>query len=64
MAGQMGTQGAFHILADVNESSHVYHLLRRVGFAIYARQRIWRLDKQASGEEDKVAWRDIAGQVI
>jgi hypothetical protein len=59
MAVQIGAQGAFHILADVSESSHVYHLLRRVGFAIYARQRIWRLDKQGAGEEDKVTWRAI-----
>ena len=59
MAVQIGVQGAFHILADVNESSQVYHIIRRVGFAIYARQRIWRLDQQAAGEEDKVSWRAI-----
>jgi len=59
MAMQIGNQGAFHILADVNESSQVYQIIRRVGFAIYARQRIWQLDKQATGEEDKVPWRAI-----
>ena len=57
MAVQMGSQGAFHILADVDETSQVYHLLRRVGFAIYARQSIWRLDGQALGEADEVNWR-------
>jgi hypothetical protein len=66
MAMQMGNQGAFHILADVDESSQVYHFLRRVGFAIYARQRIWRLDGQAMGEADVVSWlacrpRDMIG---
>ena len=57
MAAQMGERGAFHILAEVDESSPVYQLLRRAGFAIYARQRIWRLDGQAMGEEDAVPWR-------
>jgi len=56
MTLQIGKQGAFHILADVDESSPVYHLLRRVGFAIYARQCIWRLDGQATGETDDVQW--------
>ncbi|OGO66007.1 MAG: hypothetical protein A2030_04620 [Chloroflexi bacterium RBG_19FT_COMBO_50_10] len=56
MAAQMGRQGAFHILADVDESSPVYHLLRLAGFAIYARQRIWRLDGQPIGEEEAVSW--------
>lgn len=66
MAVQIGRQGAFHILADVDESSQMYHLLRRVGFAIYARQRIWRFEGRAAGEADLVTWsacktRDVIG---
>ena len=57
LAVQMGSQGAFHILADVDESHQVFQLLHRVGFAIYARQRIWRLDGQPIGEADPVTWR-------
>jgi hypothetical protein len=57
IAVQIGRQGAFHILADIDESSQVYHLLRRVGFVIYARQRIWRLDGQVTGKADMVPWR-------
>jgi hypothetical protein len=57
MVVQIGRQGVFHILADVDESSQVYHLLRRAGFAIYARQRIWRLDGQVTSEADIVPWR-------
>lgn len=57
IAVEMGKQGAFHILADVDESNPVYPLLHRSGFAIYARQRIWRLDGQAIGETDEVDWR-------
>src|SRR4030042_6811911 len=57
VAVKMGEQGAFHILAEVDESSPVYHLLRRAGFAIYARQRLWRLDGEAVGEGDAVPWK-------
>jgi len=56
MAVQMGEQGAFHILAEVDEASPVYPLLRRAGFAIYARQRIWQLEGQPSGEAEVVNW--------
>jgi hypothetical protein len=57
MALQMGKKGAFHILADVNETSQVFQLLHRAGFAIYARQRIWRLDGQPLGDQEPVPWR-------
>jgi hypothetical protein len=56
MAEQLGRQGVFHILAEIDESSQVYQLLRRVGFAIYARQRIWRLDGMVTGIPDEVSW--------
>jgi hypothetical protein len=49
----------------VDESSQVYPVLRRAGFAIYARQRIWRLDGKAIGDEDRVSWRSSrSGDVI
>jgi hypothetical protein len=57
MAEEMGKKGAFHILADVNESSQVFQLLHRAGFAIYARQRIWRLDGKPLGDQDPVPWK-------
>jgi len=54
---QMGTFGVYHILADVDESNHAFPLLHRAGFAIYARQRIWRLDGGPAGETDDTPWR-------
>lgn len=57
MAMEMGRRGLFHILAEVDETSQVYHFLRRSGFAIYARQRIWRLDGRPSVGEEGVTWR-------
>jgi hypothetical protein len=59
VALQMGNKGAFHILADIDENSQVFQLLHRAGFAIYARQRIWRLDGQPQGDQVPVPWRTI-----
>jgi hypothetical protein len=58
LAVQMGNQGAFHILADVDESNQIFQLLHRAGFAIYARQRIWCLTNQpVSDAANEVPWR-------
>lgn len=39
-----GSQGARHLVAEVDEHLPAFEALRRAGFAVYARQRIWRLD--------------------
>jgi hypothetical protein len=39
-----GERGAQHLIADVDEQNTIFEPIRRAGFAIYARQRIWRLD--------------------
>lgn len=39
-----GGQGARHLVAEVDEDQPAFHALRESGFAVYARQRIWRLD--------------------
>lgn len=57
LAMEMGKRGVFHILAEVDESSLVFPMLRRAGFAIYARQRIWRVDGSAVAETIPVTWR-------
>jgi hypothetical protein len=40
---QAGEWGAFHLLAEVDEDSPVFRLLRQAGFAMYAWQRVWKL---------------------
>ena len=50
-------KGAFHLLADVDEHSPAFEVLRQAGFAIYARQRIWRLEGLPSGESKPFSWR-------
>jgi len=46
---EVGSHGAFHLIAEVNEAEPAFEALRKTGFAIYARQQIWRL----SGEPHK-----------
>ncbi len=46
LSGQAVERGAFRLLADVDERSQAFEALRRAGFAIYARQRIWQLEGQ------------------
>jgi hypothetical protein len=53
---EIGERGAYHILADVEEDDPAFELLRRAGFAIFARQRTWKfadkppVSKPFSGE--------------
>jgi GNAT superfamily N-acetyltransferase len=56
---QAGEWGAFHLLAEVDEDSPAFRLLRQAGFAMYAWQRIWKLP--APDEADKKdIWREAA----
>ena len=55
---QAGEWKAFHVLAEVNESSDVFPALRTAGFSVYAWQRLWdvsHFQKTESGSGSK--WR-------
>lgn len=41
LAEQAGTWGAFHVLAEVDETNNAFVSLRRSGFSVYAWQRMW-----------------------
>ena len=41
LSAQAGAWGAFHVLAEVDETSNVFIALRRAGFSVYAWQRMW-----------------------
>jgi len=41
LAMEAGKWGAFHVLAEVEETSDVFVSLRRAGFSVYAWQRMW-----------------------
>ena len=56
---QAGEWGAFHMLAEVDQDSTGFRLLRQAGFAMYAWQRIWKLP--VSDQVDKKdIWRQAA----
>lgn len=46
LAVEAGGRGGHNLLAEVDESSPEFEALRISGFAIYARQTIWRLDHE------------------
>ncbi len=47
LAVQAGTWGAFHVLAEVDETSHAFVSLRKAGFSVYAWQRMWDMSEAA-----------------
>ena len=58
-----GKQGAHALIAEIHENEPAFESLRRVGFAVYARQRIWRLDHLpvAADQALEKAWRVESG---
>jgi hypothetical protein len=42
---QIGARGAQSLVADVREDSSAFSALHQASFSIYARQRIWQLDR-------------------
>lgn len=62
LAPAVGERGAFHILAEVDEHSQALNVLRQAGFAIFAKQRIWRLDEKAESKPGHAGWQRCSGQ--
>lgn len=54
---QAGEWGALHILAEVNEDSNAYAVIRQAGFTIYAWQRAWKLPGHPLQQEQQ-PWRE------
>jgi hypothetical protein len=59
LAWQAGDWGAFHLLGEVDELSLMFEALRRTGFAVYAWQRIWRLEVPTVGKREPSAWQPV-----
>jgi len=63
LAYQAGKHGAHNLLAEVNERSVVFDVMRKAGYAIYARQRIWKIDKTfQKNQTDSMLWRTATEQ--
>ncbi len=58
MFTQVGERGAMHLLAEVDEQTSAFEILRQNSFAIYARQRIWQLVGDPIGTGKPTSWRD------
>lgn len=58
LSAQAGAWGAFHVLAEVDETSDAFIALRRAGFSVYAWQRMW--DVSAIAETGRTsAWKRV-----
>ena len=58
----IGKRGAQHLLAEVEEGAIAFESLRKVSFAIFARQRIWRLKADPAVEHQPSRWREAVSQ--
>jgi len=58
LAAQAGEWKAFHVLAEVDETSDVFPALRMAGFSVYAWQRLWNVSLTGKTESDQRSeWR-------
>jgi len=64
MVAQAGERGALRLLADVEEHCEAFEPLRKLGFAIYSRQRIWKFPDQVNGNSQTLTWRTATDQDI
>lgn len=55
---QVGERGAQNLIAEVNEKTQTFEVLRRENFSIYARQHIWRLMEFKKPASDSFRWRN------
>jgi len=64
MVAQAAERGALRLLADVEEHSEAFTPLRKLGFSIYSRQRIWKFTSPLNGNSQSVSWRNATDQDI
>jgi len=61
---EVGSHGAYHLIAEVNEEDPAFEALRKAGFAIYARQQIWRLSGEPHRNGIVSTWKSGSAQDI
>jgi hypothetical protein len=57
LSAQAGEWGAFYLLAEIDEDAPAFKSLRQAGFAMYASQRVWKLDAN-TGQPGGDSWRE------
>lgn len=53
LIAQVGGWGAFHVIAELDETSNAFVALRQAGFSVYAWQRMWDIS-ELNGDSDVV----------
>ncbi|MBK5108204.1 MAG: hypothetical protein JJE12_08725 [Anaerolineales bacterium] len=61
---QIGSRGAFHLLAEVEDGTACFDDLRQAGFALYVYQRIWKSPPETGDKPNPSRWRDITGRDV
>lgn len=56
LARQSGEWGAYHLLAEMDESSPAFEAFRRAGFSVFAWQRIWKLPDDMTATTPGTDW--------
>jgi hypothetical protein len=56
LARQSGEWGAYHLLAEMDETSPAFEAFRRVGFSVFAWQRIWKLPTVTDDDLSEAEW--------
>lgn len=59
MVLEIGERGAFHLMAEADEKTEVFEILREAGFALYVRQRIWCLNGDSKPKSSSSNWHEI-----
>ena len=52
LSREAGLRGAHNLIAEVDEDQPAFESLRRAGFAVYARQQIWRWEGTPPAEQE------------
>ena len=53
---QAGDWGAFHVIAEIDETSDIFPALRQVGFSVYAWQRMWDISELNGASNVPRSW--------
>lgn len=56
LARQAGEQGVFNLLAEIEEQSTAFESLRKAGFVVFARQRVWKLRDNGEKFKLEIPW--------
>lgn len=60
LTAQAGVWQAFHVIAEVDETSEVFIALRKAGFSVYAWQRVWDASLiQKTESSPSTGWRRV-----